>query len=75
MQIFALAFLVATVSAIECCDVVRHEAFAQQAELTKLCTARGGIPITDLVVDEGTHAFQILRQCAFPCDQRLTVER
>lgn len=71
-------FLLATVFATgmeTCCDS-KHEGLALAAENTKICMAKGGIPITEPVGEEfGSHTFNILKQCAFPCDQRLAVEK
>lgn len=57
-----------------CCDP-KHDAYAANARVIKLCEDRGGIPITTPITDQGEHTFQVLQQCAFPCDQRLPAER
>lgn len=67
--------LIAVVAAgVSCCDP-KHDGYAVAADNAKICVAKGGIPITEPIVDDGQHTFQILRSCAFPCDQRLTVEK
>jgi hypothetical protein len=71
---FLLLALVATAGAEQCCDG-KHDGYALAAENAKVCAAKGGIPITTPVLDEGNHTFNILTQCAFPCDQRLAVEK
>lgn len=73
MKVALFALLIAT-TAETCCDP-KHGGYESAAENSKICIAKGGIPITEPVVDEGNHTFQILRQCAFPCDQRLAVEK
>lgn len=70
---FALALVIAAAETF-CCDA-RHFMYEQAAHNVEVCTAHGGIPITEPVMDDSNHAFNILKQCAFPCDQRLTVEK
>ena len=73
MKPLLLALLVA--AAVEkCCDL-EHANFAHIDETAKLCTARGGIAITTSKIDDGGHVFLLLTQCAFPCDQRIAVEK
>lgn len=71
---FVLFALLATGAADTCCDA-KHNGYALAAENAQVCLAKGGIPITTPVLDDGGHTFNLLTQCAFPCDQRLTVER
>ena len=74
MKGMLVALLVAT-AADTCCDAERHRIFQQQAEQATVCQAKGGIPITHLQTDDGGHAFLLLTNCAFPCDQRIAVEK
>lgn len=69
-----LAFALLIAVSTGCCDA-KHDGYTIAAEGTKLCVAKGGIPITEPIIDEGQHTFNIMKQCAFPCDQRLTVEK
>lgn len=73
MKCILFSLLMAT-AAETCCDS-KHDGYVLAAENAKICLAKGGIPITEPVLDEGNHTFNILRQCAFPCDQRLAVEK
>lgn len=73
---YLTTLLVASVIALgaQCCDP-KHDGYILAQENIKSCNAKGGIPITTPVVDEGQHTFQLLTSCAFPCDQRLVVEK
>lgn len=73
IRLFLFACVLASIGAA-CCDP-KHDGYEAAAENAKVCLAKGGIPITEPHVDDGGHTFQILKQCAFPCDQRLTVEK
>lgn len=71
-----LTFVVAmSAAATQCCSHATHDAYEAGEENAKVCRAKGGIAITTLVVDDGGHIFNTLSQCAFPCDQRIAVEK
>lgn len=72
MKVLVVAVAVAATQF--CCDP-KHEGYATSAESVSICAAHGGVPISEPVLDDGQHTFQILKQCAFPCDQRISVEK
>lgn len=66
--IIALVFAVSA-AGTQCCDPY-HDGYAKNQSAVQLCIDKGGIPITNTHIDNGGHGFQLLTQCAFPCDQR-----
>lgn len=73
MKFFAFALFATAVSA-QCCDPM-HNGYEMAAANVAVCTAHGGIPISEPIADQTGHTFNILKQCAFPYDPRITVER
>ena len=71
----ALLIVAIAVMGASCCDQGRHDALEQMEQQVGMCAARGGIPIYEMAYDNGGHSFKILKQCAFPCDQRIAVEK
>lgn len=66
---------VVSAAAASCCNPSQHARYDEIATATTLCETRGGVAITDLWTDDGGHVFRILKQCAFPCGQQLSVEK
>lgn len=46
----------------ECCDK-KHGAYEENAKSVEICKARGGVPVVDIVEDEGGHRFIVLVRC------------
>lgn len=65
--------LFAMLIATQCCDP-KHDGYFTAQEAMKICVARGGVPISQPVTDQGAHTFQVLTHCDFP-NQHLAVEK
>jgi hypothetical protein len=72
-MLWFLIVLLATVG-MSCCDP-KHDGYAQAQGNIEVCKLRFGVPITEPVVDQGGHVFNILTQCAFPYDPKIQGER
>lgn len=71
---FIILALLAVACGAKCCDD-RHDGFVKAEANTKICADRGGVPVTEPIQDAGMHTFNILKQCAFPGNQQLAVEK
>lgn len=72
MKLLGLAVIAA--ATVTCCDP-QHDGYVTSQENIKICVSRGGVPISAPVLDSGNHAFQVLKHCEFPYEQRPTVEK